>query len=158
MRYPKDKKRWSTSYENKFWRLVNSVGRRIKKTTKIIKFVKNNYVPNNRQKDITYESFVCNVWNKTAEKNRTRFVVDGDRINYPGEVATPTSDMLVAKLLLESVLSTRGAKFMTMDISNFYQMTPLKRPAYIRIIIKDIPEEIITEYKLRDKADADGSA
>jgi hypothetical protein len=37
-----------------------------------------------------------------------------------------------------------------MDISNFYLNTPLKHPEYIRMKITDIPEEIITEYKLRD--------
>ena len=113
-------------------------------------------MPNDRQKDVTYGSFVCNVRNEKSEKNRTRFVVGGDRINYPGEVATPIADMLVANILFNSVISTRGAKFMTTDISNFYLMTPLKRPEYIYISIKDIPEETITEYKLRDKADANG--
>ena len=46
---------------------------------------------------------------------------------------------------------------MTMDISKFYLMTPLKRPEYIRISMKYIPEEITTEYKLRGKSDANGS-
>ena len=46
---------------------------------------------------------------------------------------------------------------MTMDISNFYLMTPLSRPEYIRIKLSDIPEEIIREYNLRDKATKDGS-
>ena len=46
---------------------------------------------------------------------------------------------------------------MTMDISIFYLMTPLKQPEYIRIIIKDIPEEIINEYQLRKIVDDKGS-
>jgi hypothetical protein len=71
--------------------------------------------------------------------------VGGDRINYPGAVATPTADMLIAKLLFNSVISTKGARFMTIDISDFYLMTPLKRPEFIRISINDIPEEIIIE-------------
>ena len=61
--------------------------------------------------------------------------------------------MLVAKILFNSVVSTRNAKVMTMDISNFYLMTPLKRPEYICSSIKDIPDEIINEYKLRDILD-----
>ena len=61
--------------------------------------------------------------------------------------------MLVAKILFNSVVSTRNAKFMTMDISNFYLMTPLKRPEYICISIKDIPDEIINKYKLRNIVD-----
>ena len=52
----------------------------------------------------------------------------GDRINYPGEVATPTAEMLVAKLLFNSTISTKGARFMTMDISNFYLNSPLPHP------------------------------
>ena len=110
-------------------------------------------MPNDRQKDTMYGSFVCNVPNEKAEKNGTHFVVGGDRINYPGEVAMPTVDMLLAKLLFNSVISKRGAKFMTMYISNFYLMMPLKRLEYIHIIIKDIAEEIIREYKLREKSD-----
>ena len=56
--------------------------------------------------------------------------------------------MLVAKLLFNSVVSTRNTKFMTMDISNFYLMTPLERPEYMRNSLRDIPDEIIKEYKL----------
>jgi hypothetical protein len=70
-------------------------------------------------KDVTYGQFVCTVRPEKAEPNHTRFTVGGERINYPGEVATPTAEMLVAKMLFNSVISTRGAQFMTMDISNF---------------------------------------
>ncbi len=89
--------------------------------------------------------------------NRTRFSVGGDRINYPGEDNTPTADMLVAKMLFNSVISTKEARFMTMDISNFYLMTPLHRPEFIRIKLSDIPDEVINEYKLNEKATKNGS-
>ena len=46
---------------------------------------------------------------------------------------------------------------MTMDISNFYLMTSLSRPEYIRIKLSDIPDEIIREYNLEEKATKDGS-
>jgi hypothetical protein len=46
---------------------------------------------------------------------------------------------------------------MTMDISNFYLMTPLLRPEYLRIKLTDLPEEIIKEYNLRDKVTKNGS-
>ncbi|KAL7479776.1 hypothetical protein ACHAW6_005496 [Cyclotella cf. meneghiniana] len=46
---------------------------------------------------------------------------------------------------------------MRMDLSNFYLITPLKRPKYIRIRLSDIPEEIIEEYKLCDKVSKEGS-
>ena len=114
-------------------------------------------VPKERMKDVTYGQFVCMVRPEKSEPNRTRFVVGGDKINYPGEVATPTAEMLVAKLLFNSVVSTVGARFMTMDISNFYLMTPLKRPEFIRINIRDIPDKIINEYNLKAKMTKNGS-
>ena len=46
---------------------------------------------------------------------------------------------------------------MMMDIANFYLTTPLKRPEYVKIKLRDIPEEIILEYKLRDPATPDGN-
>jgi hypothetical protein len=41
--------------------------------------------------------------------------------------------MLVAKMLFNSVISTKDARFMTMemDISNVYLMTPPHRPEFI---------------------------
>ncbi len=157
MRHPKYRAPWGLSSANEFGRLTNGVGGRIKNPTNTIKFIHRHEVPKGRRKDVTYGQFVCSVRPEKAEKNRTRFTVGGDRINYPGEVATPTADMLVTKLLLNNVISTKNARFMTMDISNFYLMTPLKRPEYIRIKLADIPEEIIREYNLREKATPDGS-
>ena len=46
---------------------------------------------------------------------------------------------------------------MTMDLSNFYLMTPLKRPKYVKIKLIDIPDEIIIEYKLRKMATPEGN-
>jgi hypothetical protein len=65
--------------------------------------------------------------------------------------------MLVAKMLFNSVISTKGAQFMTMDISNFYLMTPLHCAKFIQIMLSDIPDEVINEYKLREKATKNSS-
>ena len=47
------------------------------------------------------------------------------------------------KFFINSTISTNGAKFATADLSNFYLMTPLKRPEYCRVKLTDIPDEII---------------
>jgi hypothetical protein len=101
-------------------------------------------------------SYVRSAPRKT-KTNSTRFTVGGNCINYPGAVATPTAKMLVAKLLFNSTISTRGAHFMTMDISYFYLNSPLPRPEFICIKLSNIPEEIIKEYKLHKKATSNGS-
>ena len=100
-----------------------------------------------RRKDVIYGSFVCSIRQEKEKKNQV--CSWGDRINYPGGVSTPAADKLVAKLLFNSVASTKNAKFTTMDIPSFYLMIPLKRPEYIQINLRDIPEEIILEYNLR---------
>ncbi len=141
---------------NEFGRLANGVGGCIKGTN-TIKFINKRDIPSKRMKDVTYKKFVCKIRPKKKETHCTCFVVGGNKINYPGEVATPTAEMLVAKLLFNSVISTHGARFMTMDIANFYLMTPLKHPEYVKIKLIDIPEEIIVKYKLHDLANADGS-
>jgi hypothetical protein len=79
----------------------------------------------------------------------------GNLINYPDNVDSPTANLLLIKIFLNSVISTKGARFAGAD-SNFYLMTPLKRPEYTKIRLSDIPEEVITEYKLHEFATSDG--
>ena len=64
--------------------------------------------------------------------------------------------MMVAVILFNSVVLTKGAQFMIMDISNFYLNTPLKRPEYLCMKMSDIPPEIVQEYNLEDIATEDG--
>ncbi|KAK1740972.1 hypothetical protein QTG54_008224 [Skeletonema marinoi] len=150
IRDPKYRKEWLISAANEFGRLAQGVGDRVKGTN-TIHFIHQTEVPVDRMKDVTYGQFVCTIRPEKEEQNRTRLVVGGDRVNYPGEVATPTAEMLVAKILFNSVISTPGARFMTMDVGNFYLNTPLPRPEFLRLHIDDIPEEIITQYNLRQK-------
>jgi hypothetical protein len=152
MRSTKYKKAWSLSLANEFGQFANGIGGRIKNPTNTIKFIYQRKVPKEQKRDVMYGQFVCTVHPEKAEPDQTRFTVGGDRINYPGKVATPTAEMLVAKMLFNSIISTKGAHFMTMDISNFYLMTPLHRPEFIQMKLSDIPDEVIKEYKLREKA------
>ena len=57
------------------------------------------------------------------DPNRVRITAGGNLIQYPGELTTQTADLTTAKLLWNSVLSTPGAKFMALDVGNFYLMT-----------------------------------
>jgi hypothetical protein len=61
-------------------------------------------------KDVMYGSFSCDYKPNKTEKERTQLTAGGDRINYPEDVGTPTADMLVFKFLINSVVSTKGAK------------------------------------------------
>ena len=147
---------WSKSSSNEFGRLAQGVGGCIKGTETIF-FVKREDIPQDRMQDVTYAQFVCNIRPEKEEKHRTRCIVGGNKINYPGDVGNPTADMLLVKILFNSIISTEGEKFMTADIKNFYLMTPLKRWEYIKLRLSDIPDEIVKEYNLKEIATKDGS-
>ena len=50
--------------------------------------------------------------------------------------------MTTIKLVLNSVISSAGERFMTADVKNFYLNTPMEDLEYMRIPIKLIPNEI----------------
>ena len=80
----------------------------------------------------------------------------GDCINYPGDCGTPKADLLTVKILLNSIVSTMGAKFMTINIKDFYLMTPMGRPKYLRMKLELFPQDIVEQYRLDSKADKKG--
>ncbi len=83
-------------------------------------------VPKERAKDVTYGLITCLVRpKKTEEPNRTRLVAGGNRVHYPFDAGTLTANLLTVKLLINSGISTPGARFFTMDIKNFYLCTPM---------------------------------
>ena len=82
-------------------------------------------IPKDRLKDQTYARIVADERPEKEEPDQIRVTMGGDRINYPGDCGTPTADLLTVKLLLNSVISTAHAKFMTIDIKDFYLMTPM---------------------------------
>ena len=91
-----------------------------------------------------------------SEKERTRITVGGNRINYPEDCGTPTADMLLVKLMIDSVISTPGAAFMTLDIKKFYLNTPLKRFEYLKLQLADLLEDVIEHYQLKDMETPEG--
>jgi hypothetical protein len=90
------------------------------------------------------------------EINKVRITAGGNRLDYLGETSTEAASIETTKLLINSVLSTPGARLGTIDISNFYIQNYLKEYQYMRFHISMIPQEIIDEYNLKDIMEADG--
>jgi hypothetical protein len=90
------------------------------------------------------------------EINRVRITVGGNLLDYLGEISTEAASIETTKLLINSVLSTPGARLGTIDISNFYIQNYLIDYQYMRVHISMIPQEIIDEYNLTDIMEADG--
>jgi hypothetical protein len=83
-------------------------------------------------------------------------VAGDDRVHYLGDVGTTTADLLTVKLLINSTISTLNAKYMTMDIKDFYLNTPIARYKYMQLQIADMPDNVIKYYQLTDLATPDG--
>jgi hypothetical protein len=90
------------------------------------------------------------------EVHWTRLTIGGDKVHYPGNVGTPTADLTLVKMHVNSIISPRGAQYMTVDVKKFYLNMTMVRYEYVRIKLDDIPEEIIVEYKLCKKGTEDG--
>jgi hypothetical protein len=88
-------------------------------------------IPNDRK--ITYGKIVCDYKPHKREKERVRLTVGGDRLNYSGDIATSTTDITTFKILINSILSTKDAAMMLMDIKNYYLGTPLPRFKYMKM-------------------------
>jgi hypothetical protein len=85
------------------------------------------------------------------EQRQVRMTVGGDQVDYPGFCATKGADLVVAaKCLFNSVISTDDAKFMNLDVKDFYLGTILPTKEYIWIPAMIIPQEILTAYHLQD--------
>ncbi len=80
----------------------------------------------------------------------------GDRVHYPGNAGTPTADLITVKLLINSIILTTGAKFMMMDIKDFYLNTQMVRYEYMQLKLSDMPDNVIEHYNLRAIATANG--
>ena len=93
---------------------------------------------------------VCEVFPQKEDTNQTRITIGGNPICYPGNVVTPTGSLELVKLLINSVFSQQGAKFVTFDVNYFYQGTILDCGEYARVRLTNIPDEFINEYNLRE--------
>jgi hypothetical protein len=81
----------------------------------------------------------------------------GNLFNYPNDCGTPILDLLTVKLMLNSIVSTPNAKFMTIDLKDFYLLTPMSRYKFFRLKFELFPQDVINEYSLQNKVDADGN-
>jgi hypothetical protein len=83
--------------------------------TNTLRFIQRSNIPKGRK--VTYGSFMVDIKDHKEEKERTRLTVGGDAIDYPGDKSTRTAGLTTATILINSVISTLGAKFLVIDIN-----------------------------------------
>ena len=137
---------WENSFANETGQLAQGFGTRMPYGTNTILFIPKEIVPAGRT--VTYGIIVAKIRPQKADTHLTRLTVGGNLLNFPGDVTTPTAYLITAKIIFNSVLSTKNAKFMLEDIASFYLDNPMNRYEYMKLPLDIIPEKIIQQYNL----------
>ena len=141
-----EKEEWITAHSDEWLRLIEA--------TDTLHFVPANTKPKDQK--AAYYNPVCSEKfkppNYTKPQKRVRGTIGGDRIEYDGDTAAYTAALKTVKLLWNSVLSTNHAKFMSIDLKDFYLGSRLKHPEYAWVLLSQIPPSIQDRYKVADLA------
>jgi hypothetical protein len=148
---PKYRDTWKNVYGKELGRLAQGLPG-IVNSTNTIAFIHKTSVPTERWKNITYGCIVANFCPEKDDPFCIRLTVGRNRINFPGDCSIPTANMITVKILLNSFISTKNAKFMTIDIKDFYLNTPMECPEFVQRKMSDMPDNIIKLYNLSDIA------
>jgi hypothetical protein len=119
-------------------------------------FVEKAHVPKDRK--VTYANFICNIRPQKTETHRVRMTAGGDKLDYPGDASSPAVSMLDAKLHINSTISDakNGARYLGLDIKNFYLGTPMTYFQYLRVRPSVIPQEVWDDPRYDIPIAADG--
>ena len=104
-----------------------------------------------RDRTVTYARIVVDYREQKADPNRVRITAGGNLIEYPYQLTTRTADVTTSKVMWNSVISTPNARYMCVDVKNFYLNTTLDRYEYMRMLIKLFSQELIDMYNLTAK-------
>ena len=107
-------------------------------------------------KKVAYANMVCDIRPAKSEKYRVRLTIGGDVLDYYGDASSPAASLLETKLLINSVISTPGARFMSMDLKDHFLCTPMLNPECMKIPYKYFPGDDIKEKYELDKLVQDG--
>ena len=143
---------WKTALANDLGRLAQGVGTRMQKGTNTISFIHPKDIPKNKK--ITCVKLVSSMRPLKSEVHRVRVTIGGDRLEYAGKTSSVPATLQAVKILLNSTISTPNARFLTVDIKDFYHGTPMAEKDYehAQMPLNLIPEEIVKQYNLNKLA------
>ena len=137
---------WIRALANDLGRLAQGVGTRMPTGTNTVLFVAKSDISHGRK--VTYAQMVASIIPIKAKVNRVQVTVNRDRLNFPGATTTHCASLAKTKCLLNSTISTPGARLMTLDIKGLYYGTAMAQYEYMKLALTCIPDEIIAQYNL----------
>lgn len=126
------------------------------KGNKVIEFIHKFAVPSNKK--VTHANMVCNFRPLKSEPYMVWLTVGGNRLYYDMDAASPEASLLETKILVNSVISqsSKGCRFMTFNIKDFFLQTDMQESEYMHIHLKYIFDNMKQAYNLNDKIHSDG--
>ena len=96
----------------------------------------------------TYSRIICEICSQKKEAHIVWLTLGGDKFTFDRSVFTPKSKLTTSKLHWNSVISTPGAKYLMLDVNNFYPDNPMYTHEYYKIVFSLISQEIIYKENL----------
>jgi hypothetical protein len=103
-------------------------------------------------KKFTYGNLVVYYLPQKGNPHCTRITAEGNLITYKSSPSVRIANLDTAKLHWNSVISTKGAKYMCLDIKNFYLMAKLEYFEYMQTPLDLFPIWIQNQYTLKNLA------
>jgi hypothetical protein len=104
-----------------------------------------------QDRTVIYARTVIDHHPQKGDPNHVCIMVGSNLINYPFKLTTRTADMVSSKILWNSVISTKDARFASANIKNMYLKTPLDWYEYMKMPVALFPTDIIEHYRLNEK-------
>ena len=135
MGVPATKEVWQTAFGKDFGGMAQGDEKTGQKGTNSM-FVMNQaeiQQANNEKKTFTYAKNVVDFRPQKDGPHCIHITAGGNLIKYLGGMSTRTADLTMSKLLWNSVISTRSAKYMCLDITNLYLTAALNYFKYMKM-------------------------
>ena len=145
---------WNNSTSRELGRLAK--GWKNEAGNEALEFIPKSEVPQHEK--VTYANMVCDLREHKQDKFRVRLTVGGDKLEYFFETAAPAASLLEAKLIINSTISqsSKNARFMTLDIKDFFLQSTMKHPQYMKIHAKYFSKEFRDMYDIEKIIANDG--
>jgi hypothetical protein len=141
MHNPATAETWQTAFGKKFGSMVQGNKKTRQKGTNAMFVMTHNKIQHvTRQgKKCTYSNLVVDYCPQKEDPHQICITAGGNLITYDSSPSVNTVDLDMAKLHWNSVISTKGTKYMCLDIKNFYLMAHLDYFEYMRMPLTLFP-------------------
>ena len=117
-----DKDIWVKALANDFGRLAQGVKDIIPTGNSTIFFIHPCEIPTHKK--VTYGRLVVDIRPLKEEKYRVRITVGGDKLYFCGDASSGAASLATVKILLNSVVSTKGEKNSQQPIQKIFSLPP----------------------------------